>query len=218
VDEFLEGFIRLARRWAVPLAGGDISAASAITADIVVTGQAPSGKVVLRSGARPGDRIYVSGTLGGSATILKRLYQGRRVPPSRFGRHFYPEPRLKTGLELGRHGLASSMIDLSDGLSVDLAHICEESGVRSRIRADLLPVAKGADLTSALHGGEDYELLFTARGKAKVPQRIGGVPIIEIGTILAPGAGRPAVEIVDEDGRVRALERRGWSHFSRKRG
>jgi thiamine-monophosphate kinase len=214
VDGFLRGFDRLARKSAVALAGGDVSAASAITADIVVAGEAPSGKAVLRSGARPGDRIYVTGSLGGSASVLKRLYAGTRVSPSRSSRHFYPQPRLDVGLWLRQHGLATAMIDVSDGISVDLAHICDESKVTARIHENALPVASGADLEAALHGGEDYELLFTAAAKAKVPERIAGVPVTEIGTIHRPRAGEPPIQMADEKGRLRSLSSRGWSHFA----
>lgn len=214
VDSFLRGFHRLARKSAVALAGGDVSASSAITADIVVAGEVPSGKGVLRSGARPGDRIYVTGGLGGSAAVLKRMYAGKRVQPLRSSRHFYPQPRLEAGLWLRRHKLATAMIDVSDGISVDLAHICEESGVTAQIRENALPLAPGADLEAALHGGEDYELLFTAPAKARVPDRIAGVTVTEIGTIHRPEAWRPAIQIVDEKGRMGPLSLRGWSHFA----
>jgi thiamine-monophosphate kinase len=216
VDDFLRGFSHLARRYAAPLAGGDVSAASAVTADIVVAGQVPSGKAVLRSGARPGDLIYATGELGGSAALLKRLFAGERIRPSRSNRHFYPEPRLGVGLWLRRSRMATAMIDLSDGLSVDLAHICQESHVTARIHADRLPVARGADLDSALHGGEDYELLFTAPAKKRVPAKIAGVRISQIGAMERPKNRPPAIQIVDDNGRIQFLAARGWSHFSRK--
>jgi thiamine-monophosphate kinase len=216
VDEFLVGFNRLGRRWRVPLAGGDVSAASAITADIVVAGQAPAGKAVLRSGAHPGDLIYVTGSLGGSASVLKRLYAGERIRPSRSIRHFYPEPRLDTGLWLRRRRLATAMIDTSDGLSVDLGHICDESGVTAEIHAGALPVAKGADLQSALHGGEDYELLFTAPEKAKIPPKISGTAVTAIGAIGRPKRRQPAIQVVHEDSGIKLLQPEGWSHFARK--
>jgi thiamine-monophosphate kinase len=226
VDGFLRGFELLARRFAVPLAGGDVSAAPAITADIVVAGQIPSGKAVLRSGARPGDRIYVTGELGGSAAVLQRLYAGKRVRPSRTERHFYPQPRLEAGRWLLSHRLATAMIDLSDGLSVDLARICRESRVGARINAQDIPVAKGANLELALHGGDDYELLFTVPEKAKLPATAGGVKLTAIGTIVghvghAGHAGqkdyRSAIRILDQNGEERILEPRGWQHFTKKR-
>lgn len=217
VDRFLRGLARLAHTYSVPLAGGDISAAPAITADIVVTGQVPSGEAVLRSGARPGDRIYVTGAMGGSAAVLKRLYAGERVRPARSSRHFYPLPRLDAGGWLRQKGLATAMIDLSDGLSVDLAHICQESRVAARIHAGAVPLARGADLELALHGGDDYELLFTAPAKTALPSRIAGAAITEIGVIVPASHSKPLLLVVDRSGRIRKLDPRGWQHFSKKK-
>jgi thiamine-monophosphate kinase len=215
VDGFLEGYMRLARRFRATLAGGDISAAELIAADIVVVGQAPSGKALLRSGARPGDRIYVTGTLGDSAAVLKRLYAGAHIRAAASSRHFYPEPRLEVGRWLGRRQLASAMIDISDGLSVDLTHICEESRVSAVVRADSLPIGKGADMELALHGGDDYELLFTAPVKARVPATITGVRVTEIGVIYPQKDYPSAITILDDNGKARALKPLGWQHFRR---
>jgi thiamine-monophosphate kinase len=214
VDKFLQGLERLAQRFAISLAGGDISAAPKVTADIVVAGQAPRGKAILRSGARSGDRIYVTGELGASAAVLKRLYAGDLVRASRSSRHFYPDPRVEVGQRLVDEGLATAMIDISDGLSVDLGHICRESGVSARIRASALPVAKAASLELALHGGEDYELLFTAPAKARIPNKIGGVKITGIGLIERSKNYRSAIQIIDDNGRTRSLAAQGWQHFA----
>ena len=213
VNQFLQGLITLARRHKVQLAGGDISSARQITADIVVIGQAPAGKAILRSGACPGDRIYVTGTLGGSAAILKQLYAGKPIKPTRSSAHFYPVPRLKVGTWLRKR--ATAMIDLSDGLSVDLAHICQESRVSALITASRIPVAKGADLELALHGGEDYELLFTAPKRTKLPSWIAGVRITEIGEIRSRADYSSAIQILGQNGKVRPLAQRGWEHFSK---
>lgn len=227
--EFLAGVQALARSYGVQLAGGDLSAAPKITADIVVAGQVPVGKALLRSTAKPGDRIFVTGQLGGSAAVLQRLYAGERIRPTRLDRHFFPEPRLATGRLLLRRGLATSMIDLSDGLSVDLAHICQESGVSAQIIASQVPVAQGANLTLALHGGEDYELLFTTSARARPPRQLAGVELTEIGVIQRRAAGsnvlrkktrrqknyRPAIEILYENGRVKPLPPMGWQHFTK---
>ena len=139
-----------------------------VLADIVVLGSVPKGKAVLRSGARPGDRIYVTGELGASAAAMDLLSRGKKLRPLDFGRHFYPTPRVAVGRFLREKGLASAMIDISDGLSTDLGHVCEESGVGAEIETEAIPVARvgkpaEVDLRFALHGGEDYELLFTAR-------------------------------------------------------
>jgi thiamine-monophosphate kinase len=216
VDGFLRGLLTLARRYKVQLAGGDLSVARDITADIVVIGQAPAGKAVLRSGARLGDRIFVTGSLGGPAAVLKQLYAGKKVKPARSSPHFYPVPRMEVGTWLRKRGLATAMIDLSDGLSVDLAHICEESRVSARIIASQIPVAKDADLEHALHGGEDYELLFTARKKAQVPRRIAGVRVTEIGEITNLTNYSAAIQILGENGKTRLLPQRGWQHFKKQ--
>jgi thiamine-monophosphate kinase len=217
VDQFFSGFEHLARRFGLPLAGGDISAAPVITADIVVTGQVPAGTAVLRSGAKPGDRIYVTGALGGSGAVLKKLYAGRRVRAASSSRHFFPEPRLEVGQWLRRHRLATAMIDLSDGISVDLAHICEESQVDAEILAQKIPVAQGATRELALHAGDDYELLFTAPAKAKVPARIAGVDVSEIGVVRPKKDYLPAIRIFEENGRSRTLMPRGWQHFGKEK-
>jgi thiamine-monophosphate kinase len=217
-NEFLRGLETLARKFGVQLAGGDISSAPAITADIVVAGRVPAGKALLRSGARPGDRIFVSGELGGSAATLHRLFSGKRVPPSRSNRHFYPQPRLELGRLLRERGLATAMIDLSDGLSVDLGHICQESGVGAMIDAAKIPVAKGATLEHALHGGEDYELLFTVPAKKQLPPRFAGIRLTEIGLIKKAGYYASAIQILGENRRLQPLEPRGWQHFSKAPG
>lgn len=216
VDGFLRGFERLAREFRAPLAGGDTSAAPVVTADIMVAGHVPSGKAVLRSGARPGDRIFVTGELGGAAAVLRDFYAGKRIKPARSSRHFYPLPRLQAGYWLRQHGSATSMIDLSDGLSVDLRHICQESRVSAKINASALPVASGADLELALHGGDDYELLFTVPAKAKVPGKIGGVQVTEIGVIQGRKDYQPTIQILDENGKARNVPARGWQHFAEK--
>jgi thiamine-monophosphate kinase len=220
VNRFFDGFLRLARQFHVPLAGGDIAESpSGVLADIVVLGSVPAGKSILRSGARPGDRIYVTGELGASSAALAQLFSGgkRRLRPADYPRHFFPVPRLAVGQFLREEGMASSMIDTSDGLSTDLAHICEESGVGARLEAGLVPRAVVArsktpvDIRLALHGGEDYELLFTARPKKRIPGRIKGVRVTEIGVITH---GR-RMELVGPEGKVEGLEPMGWQHFGK---
>jgi thiamine-monophosphate kinase len=216
VNGFFHGFLAQARRFKTPLAGGDISSARQITAEIVVTGQVPAGKAVLRSGARAGDRIYVTGSLGGPAATLKQLFAGKKIKPARSNSHFYPIPRIAAGAWLRERSLATAMIDLSDGLSVDLAHICEESRVTAIIEANKVPLGKGADLKLALHGGEDYELLFTVPRRAKVPARIAGIAITEIGEIRNRRDYSSAIGILGDNGKVRPLPQRGWEHFARR--
>ncbi len=192
VDGFLDGLLKLAAEFNIELAGGDTAQSpGGILADITVVGSAPRGQAILRSKARPGDGIYVSGALGGSAATLDLLYSKhrKRLDPDRYPDHFFPTPQVRLGQILRRQGLASAMIDISDGLSTDLAHICEESGVGAEIHEESLPVAtvgrsaRPVDAGFALHGGEDYQLLFTARKGRAVPAAIGGIAISKVGVI-----------------------------------
>jgi thiamine-monophosphate kinase len=222
VDRFYDGLLGLADEWQVPLAGGDLAQArggknARVAADIVVVGAVERGRALLRSGARAGDVLYVTGTLGGAAAELRDLQQA----PARFWDvagnraehpHFFPQPRVALGRALVRRRLATAAIDVSDGLSVDLQHLCEESGLRAEVDAALLPVAAGATLKDALHGGDDYELLFTADVEVRVPRRIGGVRLHRIGRMLRRGSGRPVMTLV-EDGRKDELRPEGWEHF-----
>ncbi len=217
VNGFLRGLQSLACRYKVQLAGGDVSSALQIAADIVVTGQVPSGTAVLRSGASPGDRIYVTGSLGGSAATLKQLFAGKAIKPAKSNAHFYPHARLEVGKWLRKQGRTSAMIDISDGLSVDLSHICDESGVAAILMSNMVPIARNADLELALHGGEDYELLFTAPRRAKIPARIAGVAISQIGEIMNRRDYSSAIQILGDNGKVTSLPQRGWQHFARQR-
>lgn len=214
VDGFIKGFLRLAKRFSVMLAGGDTAQSPAgVLADVMVLGTAPAGGSVLRTGARAGDSLYVTGELGASARVLAQLRSGRlkRPSPRRYPAHFFPMPRIAAGQILRAKTLASAMIDISDGLSTDLRHLCEESGVGARIYAEKVPAAGGAaNLHFALHGGEDYELLFAARGR--VPSHIQGVPVTRIGEVTG---GRKVVLV--ENGKKRELPAGGWEHFGRRR-
>jgi thiamine-monophosphate kinase len=212
MDGFFDGFMALAKRYRVPLAGGDMAKSPTVVADIVLLGSVARGKALLRSRARAGDLIYVTGALGGSAAELGAL---ERKPGDFVGKdklrhpHLYPEPRLAAGRKL--IGLATAAIDLSDGLSTDLAHLCQESGLAAEIDGDALPVDARATLEQALHGGEDCELLFTASPKTVVPRQLGGVLTHAIGRMKKPGKG-PQVEM-DSRGKHTALAAGGWEHF-----
>jgi thiamine-monophosphate kinase len=211
VDQFFAGFLKLAKQHEVQLAGGDIAESpSGVLADIVVLGSAPKGKSILRSGARVGDLVYVTGTLGASVATLELLREGKKLRRSAHRRHFYPEPRINVGQYLRENKLVSAMIDTSDGLSVDLAHICEESGVGAVIYSESLPRLPGRKgLRFALHGGEDYELVFTAGPKRHVAGQIDGVRVTRIGEIVH---GK-AICVADAQGRSRPLLPEGWQHF-----
>jgi thiamine-monophosphate kinase len=218
VDRFFDGLLALAAEYDVPLAGGDLAESPVAIADIVLTGAVPRGKALLRSGARIGDRIYVTGSLGGAAAELASL----AASPKRFAKqtmaasaapHLYPQPRLAQGLWLRKRGLASAAMDLSDGLSTDLSHLCEESGVAAEIGSEALPLGKNATIAMALHGGEDYELLFTAPASAHLPRQIAGVAITPIGWVLAPKRGHARITLLTGS-KSEPLEPHGWQHFS----
>ncbi len=206
VDRFYSGLLKLAKRHGTALAGGDTAQApNGILADIMVIGSVPRGKAILRSSAKPGDRIYVTGKLGLGGSTVRRLYAGENIQPT--SSYFYPEPRLAIGHRL--RGVASAMIDISDGLSTDLNHICEESGVGAAIYSSAIPIAHSATFDDALNGGDDYELLFTSA--KRVPKEIAGVPITEIGEVTK----RPDMRIQDHHGKTKNLKPGGWQHFAR---
>lgn len=215
VDDFMRGFLKLAGQFGINLAGGDTAQSPGpILADIVVAGSVPQGKAVLRSGARPGDAIYVTGKLGASAATLRALRSGhkRKLRPQASSRHFFPQPRIEAGRVIREKKLASAMIDLSDGLSTDLSHICEESGAGAEIWTEAVPVAEVGNrkvhFQFALDGGEDYELLFTAPRGKHVPPSIAGVPITKIG-IVTQG---PQIFLI-RDKKKKLLKPGGWEHF-----
>jgi thiamine-monophosphate kinase len=185
--DFLRGFAAETRRWKTAWAGGDVSGVSGpAVASITVIGDVATGQALLRSGACPGDLLYVSGRLGAGA---KRI-----------------TPRLALGRAL--HGRATACMDLSDGLSTDLHHLCDESRVGGLIEASRIPAATTLD--RALNWGEDYELLFAARPDTRFPARIAGVAITCIGRCTRRSSG---VLIEDADGRRAPLEPRGWQHL-----
>jgi thiamine-monophosphate kinase len=239
-ERYLDGFFDLAKSTGTPLAGGDLAQSPLFAADIVLFGAVRRGRALLRSGARPGHLLYVTGSLGGSAAGLIRLAAWAKENRSKFGHakeskkkgaeafasvripkklaadlapHLTPQPRLTVGQVLSRPGLASAAIDISDGLSSDLAHICEESRVAAEIDAALLPLHNAATLEQALHGGEDYELLFTAPPNVRVPRTIAGIPITRIGRILPLRAGRPTITLLTPQGQ-QPLQPSGWQHFA----
>jgi thiamine-monophosphate kinase len=232
VARFLDGLLALAAIHKTPLAGGDVSETPVPLADIVLVGAVPAGKALLRSTARPGHLLYVTGTLGGGAAslpVLDRLARqysaGKiesrstnlnhpRIPKDLeplLARNLYPQPRIAQGIRL--RSLASAAMDMSDGLSSDLNRICEESHVAAEIDPSLLPIHPGASLEFALHGGDDYELLFTAAPTTRIPQKIAGVRIVRIGRILPSRPNRPAITLLTPQG-PQPLKPQGWEHFS----
>jgi thiamine-monophosphate kinase len=219
IEGFLEGLLALAAVHAVPLAGGDTSESPAdlVFADIILLGSAPSGRALRRSTAKPGDVVYVTGPLGGAAAELAALDANprkfRNSSPNDPHPHLFPQPRLAVGQTLLRRKLATACIDVSDGLSTDLAHLCEESHVAAEIHAANIPIGPAATLQDALHGGEDYELLFTASPTVRIPKSIAGVPIAAIGTILSTRKNRPQITMVEAFGTRSELTPQGWQHL-----
>jgi thiamine-monophosphate kinase len=225
VDRYLNGFFALADAYKTPLAGGDLAESPIAVADIVLVGAVPRGKALLRSGARPGDLLYVTGSLGGAAAGLAYLSENaEKLDLTRaasvdikgnsidmLSPHLYPQPRVAQGKWLQRRGLATAALDMSDGLSTDLAHLCQESGVAAVVDSQAIPVAHAASMEQALHGGEDYELLFTAGPRAKIPTRIAGVAVTRIGRITEM-TDKSLVSLAT-GGAITPLEARGWEHF-----
>jgi thiamine-monophosphate kinase len=205
IDRLLSGVERACRELGVLLVGGDTGRSERILLDVAMLGSVPAGRHVTRSGAEPGDRVYVTGALGLAALGLTRVGQ-EPSDDDALRRHLFPEPRHRVGRALA--GRATAMIDLSDGLSKDLAHVLEASGVSARIDSARIPRAPEVSLELALHGGEDYELLATGRD---LPAEIEGVPLTEIGQIV-PSEGASTAWLVGESG-SEVLRDGSWRHF-----
>lgn len=211
--ELFRGLSSRASRSQTILVGGDTNAARDLTINVTLMGEVGHGGPILRSGARVGDFIYVTGVLGGSALGLAALKRwGRKKCPRKLrpfiSRHVHVPDRLKVGCWLQRR--ASSLIDLSDGLLGDLGHILEMSSVGAEIWVEAVPVVPPLCFTEGFEGGEDYELLFTAPMTKKIPKKIAGVPITRIGRILPQ---RKGLSLVDASGSYRRVAPRGFTHF-----
>jgi thiamine-monophosphate kinase len=202
-DGFLDGVERACRDFDISLLGGDSSSAQFIFIDVSMIGRVRADKVVRRSGAKPGDNIYVTGSLGGSALGLERLKAGKVNDPA-VKRHLYPAPRHELGGAVA--GRAHAMIDVSDGLSTDLTHILEESKVSARIYKDRLPAAPGTQDHHVLHGGEEYELIIVSA------EPITDIPAARIGEIIESGTDNQLFLI--DGAQESLLKPQGWQHFS----
>jgi thiamine-monophosphate kinase len=234
VTGFLTGLLNLAKQFKVPLAGGDTAQSTdGIQADIVVIGSLPKATAILRSGAKAGDQIYVTGNLGASAATLQKLRQlkraGSKPVPEELLQHLRPMPRVAIGQWLRQRGVASAMIDVSDGLSTDLDHLCEESHVGAEIEESAIPRGpigrpeEPVALEFALHGGDDYELLFTSA--ARIPPTVSGVKVTRIGRITKSmgmhlvgretGSGKADIGKASK-GKTQKLNPGGWEHFTKK--
>ncbi|MBA3439358.1 MAG: thiamine-phosphate kinase [Pyrinomonadaceae bacterium] len=238
-QEFYRGFFALADQYDVALIGGDISGTpDRIVVNSTVIGEMKQQRHVLRAGARSGDLIFVTGKLGGASAGLRLLEAGGQAPdnhpssrPSKrrgfnarelvMLRQLSPTPRVGWGIRLGEQRLATAMIDISDGLSSDLTHLTQASEVGATIEVERIPVDPLVEqvgmknheaLALALHGGEDFELLFSVRprNRARVPKEVDGVPATLIGEITDE-AGRLQLQ---EGGRTRVLKPQGFVHFA----
>ncbi|MBN2645595.1 MAG: thiamine-phosphate kinase [Desulfuromonadaceae bacterium] len=224
IDHFSRGFLDETAAAGAILSGGDTCrSGQGLFISVTVQGSVPCDQLIRRSGARPGDRLYVSGTLGDSALALLQLSRGQTPPPELAVRHHRPTPRLALGRQLAQRGLATAMIDLSDGLFADLGHILEQSAVGACVQQASLPWSTAArehtarwpeDFSALLQGGEDYELLFTAAAAhddaLQQLARELDLPLTAIGAITQPSAG---LCLVDSDGRTRPVAPRGFNHF-----
>ena len=227
LDAFLSGLRRASRKFACALAGGDTTRRHEILINVTIVGEIRNARAILRSGARAGDFLFVTGRLGEAELGLRLLKRGktqRRSSNPFLRKHLYPEPRLDVGRWLAEKRLATSMMDLSDGLSSDLPRLCAASGVGADVESEKLPVVRhssavrglGVDsLQLALHGGDDYELLFTVRSDRvnMLPKTLRGVSLTAIGRIT----GQRDLVLLKQGGRKRQLQAGGWDPFRKKR-
>jgi len=222
LDAFFDGFVRAAGACGAALIGGNMSAAPCLMLSVTLLGRAPHG-VVTRAGARVGDDLYVTGTLGDAALGLRLLQEGRDDAEARAvqARFLCPSARLSVGREVAARGMATAMIDVSDGLLQDLGHLCEESKVGAVIDAPVLPLSAGyrsllgnRNWSLALTGGEDYELLFSAagehRGAVDALAQSAGCAITRVGRIVAQTEG---LAVHGPEGTVLAPTHAGYDHF-----
>lgn len=234
LDRFYEGLASLAQRYDVQLIGGDTSRTKeTIVIDSIVLGECRAGHALKRRGAQPGDQIFVTGSLGGAAAGLRLIERGAHLAEQNLDdedsqkidhvllRQLRPEPRVGWGIVLGEEGVATSMIDISDGLSSDLNHLCTASDVGALIESSLLPIdhqvvelcgRRALDpLQLALHGGEDFELLFTVKpgDVERLPRKVDGIQITRIGEVRIHADGVR----ISEGSRIWELNPGGWKHF-----
>ena len=221
--DFCKGMLELARQFDVAIVGGDTCRAPLVAIAVTVLGSAVDDAILTRSAAVPGDKIAVTGSLGGAVgglAMLKNNLAFSADDTHHLREAFQrPVPRINEGRLLVKQGVKAA-IDISDGLVADLGHICQESGVGARVEIERVPVHPavranfGAEgLEMALSGGEDYELLFTAGGEViEKIKNAASCPVTVIGEIVAENAGE--VALIDKAGKTFTLSRVGWEHFS----
>jgi len=224
LDAFMDGLLVEAESYGVTLVGGDTCGSPGpLLISITVEGTIPETELVTRDGARPGDAIFVSGTLGDSALALRKLQTDEAPDPYLAQRHHAPRARTGLGRALARARAASAMIDVSDGLLADLGHVLKASGVGARLERETIPLSPpfrrelekdGGLWDLALAGGEDYELLFTVpSGKQAVLDQVAEeveLPLTRLGSITSPDDG---IVVKDRHGRDCRLPNAGFNHF-----
>lgn len=234
-DAIVRGILETANRFGVTLIGGDTSASDGpIFIDVTILGETAPGDYLTRSGARPGDAIFVSGVLGDSEAGLRVLSRGENRPETHseaIEKHLRPVPRLELGKFLVSSGACTAAMDLSDGLSIDLKRLCEASGTGALLSGNLIPVSAAARLEAAqagklpldlaMHGGEDFELLFTIRAelapeieKMSGSELVGGVRLTRIGNMATPETGIR----MDCGNGPEPVPAKGFDHFSSQAG
>ncbi|MGA9853826.1 MAG: thiamine-phosphate kinase [Gammaproteobacteria bacterium] len=220
IREFARGFFTLAQRYRVALVGGNL-ARGPLNITVTVHGLVPAGQALLRSGAQPGNQVYVTGWLGDAAAGLHMLQASMRITEtdSCVQRFCFPEPRIQAGLAL--RDIASSAIDISDGLAADLGHLLQASGVGARLQVDQLPLSpsllqhriRNEAVNLALSGGDDYELCFTVPGE-RIPlleshAREFGCSVTRVGEITAS----KDLRCLKDDNTDWPLPVAGYKHF-----
>lgn len=228
VDSMYEGLEDLASLYEIGIIGGDIVSSPIFFITVALLGEEDREDVLLRSGAKEGDFIYVTGELGTSAAGLfclreKELNMPVLLKDELQKKHLLPFPRVNKGRQIARAKIASSMVDVSDGLTLDLFHILEESGVGAQLWEDKIPISKNVKklamrfnrsfLEWGLYGGEDYELLFTCSPRVSVKDLKSSArcPVTKIGKVVK---GSPEIVLISSDGKRGKLKPRGWDHFS----
>jgi thiamine-monophosphate kinase len=218
LSSFLRGLRRASRRLDCELAGGDITRQEKVLISITVLGEIERRNAILRSGARPEQLIFVSGTLGEADLGLRELQNKpgmAKATSVALRKHLYPQPRLALGQWLAANRLATAMMDISDGLSTDLPRLCKASGAGALIDPSSLPLTPrtpAADARElALHGGDDYELLFTvaARNAERLRRGFRGVRLTQIGKITRDRR----ILLGNEEGKLETLKPGGWDPF-----
>lgn len=223
-DKMLVAYAEAAKQYGLEIVGGDFSRAEKLTVSVTAIGRIVT-RPLLRSGARAGDRLYVSRPIGGSAAGFALLgkemkaYEHREFVESAIRRHLDPEPEMALGMALAAIPEVTACIDVSDGLSTDLHHLCDASALGAEVEKERIPVfpdllAYGARLginvkDAVLHGGEEYALLFTSSlRESELSTRLGR-PVYMVGRMT-----KAREILLKEDGVPRALEARGWDHFA----